>query len=386
MSDELSKVSSSAAIEHLRWSLTSEVGPILFGRIVQRFGSAQKALGVGAQRLETVEGIGPQKAEHIARSCEQADLERELELAEKQGVRIVCQEDDEYPMPLRYIPDPPICLYIRGKLESADTVALAIVGARRCTVYGREQAYRFGYQLAERGMTVVSGLARGADSEAHKGALSARGRTIAVLGNGLARLYPPENKELAERVTQSGALISELPMETEPEAKNFLPRNRIIAGLSLGVLVVEASKRSGALSTAARASEYNREVFALPGRVDVDASLGTNRLIRDQHAKLVIGPQDVMDELDEVGEALQPVDTSARQPAEKKPLSANLKLTETQQQIHGIMDHEERTIETIAEETGLSAAEVASTLISLQLKGLVRQLPGNLFIRVGKSR
>jgi DNA processing protein len=386
MSERLSKTASSAAIEHLRWSLTPEVGPILFTRIVERFGSAQQALGVGVDRLQTVDGIGQQKAERIARSCEQADLEQELELAEQYGVRIVCQEDNEYPMPLRYIPDPPVCLYIRGELQATDTVAMAIVGARRCTVYGREQAHRFGYQLADRGMTIISGLARGADSEAHKGALSAKGRNIAVLGNGLANIYPPENKELAERIIQDGALISELPMKSEPEAKNFLPRNRIIAGLSLGVLVVEASKRSGALSTAARASEYNREVFALPGLVDTESSFGTNRLIRDQHAKLVIGPQDIMDELDEVGKALQPQESNPEDPVEEKPVSANIKLSDTQQRIYDAMDHEERTIENIAEETDLSAAEVASTLISLQLKGLVRQLPGNLFMRAGRRR
>jgi len=282
-----SQIASSSAIEHLRWALTSEVGPILFGRLVERFGSAQAALGAGPGTLQTVEGIGPALAEAIARSRDEADVQHEVMLAAQHDARILCRDDDAYPAGLRQLPDAPICLYVRGRIEPADAVAVAIIGSRRCTLYGREQAQRFGYQLAQRGVTIVSGLARGADSEGHKGAIAAGGRTLAVLGNGLASIYPPEHRELADRVTQCGALISELPMATAPHASNFLPRNRVIAGLVLGVIVVEAARRSGALSTAARASEYNREVFAIPGRVDSDYSAGTNALIRDQHAKLV---------------------------------------------------------------------------------------------------
>ncbi|MHC4797119.1 MAG: DNA-processing protein DprA [Planctomycetota bacterium] len=286
MSESGTIVASSACIEHLRWSLASEVGPILFGRIVERFGSAQGALGAGAGQLREVEGIGPTLAEEIARTRDQADVAGEVALAERYGVRILCREDQEYPQALQHIPDPPICLYVRGILHKNDALAVAIVGARRCTIYGREQAYRFGYQLASRGVTVVSGLARGIDGESHKGALAAKGRTIAVMGNGLASVYPPEHEKLADQIAENGALVSELAMEYSPQSTNFLPRNRLIAGLSLGVLVIEAARRSGSLATARLAGEYNREVYALPGRIDSDFSLGTNKLIRDQHAKL----------------------------------------------------------------------------------------------------
>lgn len=386
MLSEPSRVASSAAIEHLRWSLTSEVGPILFGRIVERFGSAQAALGAGVARLQEIEGIGPVLAETIARSRDAADVRAEIELAARHGVQILCREDEAYPVGLRHIADPPICLYVRGDLQPHDAVAVAIVGARRCTIYGREQAYRFGYALAQRGMVVVSGLARGADSEAHKGALVAGGRTLAVLGNGLARIYPPEHEELADRIVESGALISALPMNTAPEANNFLPRNRLIAGLSLGVLVVEAARRSGSLSTAARACDYDREVFALPGRVDSDYSTGTNALIRDQHAKLVICADDIIDELGEVGAALREAEAKEAGADEGGDLFAgHANLSEDERAVFDQLTREPQSIETIADAAGLSTAKVAGTLVSLQLKGFARQLPGNAFIRPGKS-
>jgi DNA processing protein len=300
-----SEVASSAAIEHLRWSLTEQVGPITFGRLIEHFGSAQAALGAGVHQLQAIEGIGAPTAEAIAQSRDRVDVVQEIALAARHNVRIICRDDEEYPVPLRHTADPPICLYVRGRIEPADAVSIAVVGARRGTLYGREQAHRFGYQLAQRGMTIISGLARGVDGESHKGALAAGGRTLAVLGNGLATIYPPEHRELADRIVENGALISELPMATAPDSSNFLPRNRLIAGLSLGVLVVEAARRSGALSTAARASEYNREVFAVPGRVDSEYSAGTNAVIRDQHAKLVTCADDILDELGEVGESLR---------------------------------------------------------------------------------
>ena len=368
---------SSAAIEHLRWALTAEVGPIRFGRLIERFGSAQAALGAASGQLTGIEGIGRQTAEVVARSRDRVDVQREVMLAAEHGVHILCREDEDYPSLLRHIPDPPICLYVRGTLEPHDSVAIAIVGARRCSLYGREQSHRFGYQLASNGVTIVSGLARGIDGESHKGAVAAGGRTIAVLGNGLCSIYPPEHRDLAERIVEQGAVISELPMTVSPDAKNFLPRNRLIAGLSLGVLVIEAARRSGALTTARLASEYDREVFALPGRVDTESSLGTNAMIRDQHAKLVLTAEDVIDELGEVGQAIKTEEEAATD-AVSMP---DLPLNEDESLVHGVLGRQERSIELIADETGRSAAKVASTLITLQLKGLVRQLPGNLFVR-----
>lgn len=382
MSAEPSAIASPAAIEHLRWSLTAEVGPILFGRIVEHFGSAQAALGAGVHTLQAIDGIGPILAERMARSRETADVDAELALAERHGVRIICREDDEFPRLLRHIPDPPICLYVRGRIDTEDALAVAVVGARRCSIYGREQAQRFGHQLANRGLVVVSGLARGIDGESHKGALNGGGRTLAVLGNGLGTIYPPEHRELAARIAENGALISELPMTTAPSKENFLPRNRLIAGLSLGVLVVEAAKRSGSLSTAARASEYNREVFAIPGRVDSDFSSGTNALIRDQHAKLVTGVDDILDELGEAGELLRGQAKKA-DGTTAEPLPARLNLSADEQAVHAVLSRQEQTIELIAEAAGKPASKVASTLITLQLKGLVRQLPGGQFVKAG---
>ena len=384
MASDLASIASPAAIEHLRWALTPEVGPILFQRIVERFGSAQAALSTGAAQLQTVEGIGPATAETIARGREGVNVQSEIMLAAEHGVRVLCMDDDEYPALLKHIADPPICLYVKGELKPTDGVAVAIVGARRCSSYGLEQAHRFGYQLAQRGMAIISGLARGIDGESHKGALSAGGRTLAVLGNGLANIYPPEHKELAERIAESGAVISALPMTTTPEAKNFLPRNRVIAGLSLGVVVIEAAQRSGALSTAARACEYNREVFALPGRVDVDSSRGTNALIRDQHAKLITCADDVLDELGDVGEALrQPAGTTEQKEEQPSLLNGGPDLSDEERALIEQLDHDEKSIEVLVEATGLPTPKVTATLIALQLKGLARQLPGNIFVRPG---
>jgi len=383
MCDGIIAVASPAAIEHLRWSLTSEIGPILFGRIVERFGSAQAALGAGAAQLQGVEGIGPALADKIARSRDRADVAQEIALAEKHNVRIYCRDDEQYPEPLRHINDPPICLYVRGRIEQTDTVAVAIVGARRCTIYGREQAHRFGYQLATRGVTVISGLARGIDGESHKGALAAKGRTLAVLGNGLVSVYPPEHEKLAEQIADNGALISEIPMTTSPHAKNFLPRNRLIAGLSLGVLVIEAARRSGSLTTARLACEYNREVFALPGQLDSDYSTGTNKLIRDQHAKLVMNADDIIDELGSLAETLQPAGQKAETGGQTL-FDIRTGLSNDEQIIYDLLDHEARPMEAIAETTGLSVSRVAATLISLQLKNLIRQLPGNVFMKTQK--
>ena len=381
MAIDPSSVASSAAIEHLRWSLVPEVGPKRFARIVERFGSAQEALGASAAQLSGIDSVGSTLAAAIAKARDEVDLQGEVELAAKHAVRIICRDDEEYPPGLRQMPDAPIVLYVRGRIEAQDAVALAIVGARRCTTYGREQAYRFAYQLASQGVTIVSGLARGIDGEAHKGALSAGGRTLAVLGNGLAQLYPPEHRELADRIAERGALVSELPMATSPDSNNFVPRNRIIAATTLGTLVVEAAKRSGALATARFASEYDREVFALPGRVDAMSSAGTNALIRDQHAKLVTSAEDIFDELGEVGEVLK----SSEAPEDKASSPSTLPLNDEERAIFDLLDGRELSIEAIAERAGQSAGKVASTLITLQLKGLARQLPGNLFIKARAS-
>ena len=382
MSKKPASVASPEAIDHLRWSMTPEVGPVRFARIVEAFGSARAALGAGAGSLARIDGIGQDTAQRIAAERDRVDVTPELELADQHGVRIICSADREYPVGLRHIPDPPICVYVRGRIEPEDAVAIGVVGSRRCSHYGREQAQRFGYQLASAGVTVVSGLARGVDSESHKGAITAGGRTLAVLGNGLATVYPPENAELAERIVAGhGAVVSELPMTTAPNASNFLPRNRLIAGMSLGVLVVEAAQRSGSLTTARLAAEYDREVFAVPGRVDNEYAHGANRLIRDQHAKLVMSVEDILGELGEVGQALG---IGRQDDSESQAASATAGLGEQERAVFEVLQGEAVSIEAIAEATGQSAARIAAALVGLQLRGLARQLPGNTFVRVLK--
>jgi DNA processing protein len=267
----------------LRLSLAPGVGPILMRRLEQELGGVAAVCSASAEKLSRVEGIGLKKADMIRRGIDEADVERELGFVEQFGARLVAIDDQEYPSLLRHIPDPPPLLYLRGELDRADAVALAIVGARQCTVYGREQADRLAGLCAQAGLTIVSGGARGIDTAAHRAALRVGGRTIAVLGCGLAHCYPPENGPLFDEVTADrGAVISEMPMQAPPIAENFPRRNRIISGLSLGVLVVEASARSGALITARLATEeHHREVMALPGRVDSSASSGCHKIIRE---------------------------------------------------------------------------------------------------------
>lgn len=375
-------VASPVAVEHLRWALTPEIGPIHFGRIIEYFGSLEQAKKAGVTQLQAVKGLGRATAEIVARGRDSADVQGELDRAAQHGVRILCREDEEYPPGLKQIPDAPIVLYVKGRLERQDAVALGIVGARRCTIYGREQARRFGHQLAGRGLTVISGLARGVDGEAHTGALEAGGRTLAVLGNGLSTIYPSEHAQLAARIAQSGALISALPMDSAPDSSNFVPRNRIIAAMSLGVLVIEAARHSGSLRTAEFATDYNREVFALPGRIDSEFSKGTNALIRDQHAKLVTSVDDILDELGGVGEVVKTVEPDVTM--EQTLFSAAVaKLSAEERRILDALDRQGQSLEALSEATDSPPSRVASLLVNLQLKGLARQLPGSQFVRVG---
>jgi len=371
---------SEIAAKHLRLHLADGVGPITFGRMIKYFGHIDRALGATAGELRCLERVGGRTAETIARSRDAAPVEQELALAAQHGIRVICRDDEDYPVGLRHIPDPPICLYVKGTLLKADPVALAVVGSRRATHYGHEQARRFGQLLGQAGLTVVSGLARGIDSAAHRGALDVDGRTIAVLGNGLADIYPPEHRPLADEIATNGAVLTELPMTTAPEAGNFPKRNRIIAGLGLGVLVIEGARNSGALITARLANEYNREVFALPGRVDLPNSTGPNTLIRNSHAKLITCLEDILDELGEAGAVLagKEVKDATALPA-ARPAPANL--SETEKQVLAVLTRDEAVaIDAVCQLAKLEPAQVAGALTTLQLKGAVKQLPGSVFI------
>jgi DNA processing protein len=330
-----------------------------------------------------IDKVGAKTAEMIARSRDDFDVDKELSLAEKAGVWIMNIEDERYPPALKNIYDPPPVLYVKGMITRADNLGFAIVGPRRCSTYGSEQASRFAYSLASSGLTIVSGLARGIDTFAHRGALTAGGRTIAVQGCGLGAVYPPENQDLFERISRSGAVISELPMSFMPDAKNFPVRNRIIAGLSMGVLIVEAAHRSGSLLTAKAAVGNNREVMAIPGRIDSPLSAGSHQLIKDG-ATLVTCIEDVMDAIGIIGEGLKPHVAVASQAAEDKMQRSlfelpSIKMSVNEKSLYGCLGKEPIHVEDIISDSKLSVAAINSSLISLRLKGLVKQLPGNMF-------
>lgn len=287
----------------LRIALARGIGAVTYRRLLERFDDHDHIVSASITTLQDVDGIGRKRAELIHRELADAPVDAERQLMREHGVRLLMIGDDDYPPLLATIPDPPVALWVRGDLRGArdeEPLGIAIVGSRRCTAYGREQAARFASLLASCGLVIVSGGARGIDGEAHRGALRAKGRTIAVMGCGLAVTYPPEHGDLFERIaSEGGALISEVPMRTEPRRELFPKRNRIISGLSLGVLVVEAGKGSGALITARQATEeHGRDVMCLPGRLDSAVSLGCLEAVRDGWATLVLDHADVLRQLD----------------------------------------------------------------------------------------
>ena len=361
------------------------VGPAIFSRLIKHFGSPDKALGASAGALVKVDGIGRRTAEQIAASRDRLNTRAELELAAKLGVWIVHLQDQRYPPLLKELYDPPPVLYIKGTLSRQDNLCISIVGSRRCSLYGQEQSCRLAHLLSAAGFTICSGMARGIDTAAHQGALAAGGRTIAVQGCGLAHVFPPENKKLFELIAQAGACISELPLRYEPLAENFPPRNRIIAGLSLGTIVIEAGYNSGALITARAALENNREVMAVPGKIDSPLSKGCHQLIK-QGARLVESTDDVMEALGYIGEQLRDSVRAAARKAEKSmeaPLfePSQFRLSDEEKATYGCLGREPLHVEQIITQAKLEPGRVNASLISLRLKGLVKQLPGNLFIR-----
>lgn len=292
-------------------------------------------------------------------------------LTEKNKIKSISFADSGYPVNLRYIYDPPAAINIKGAFVPEDSIAIAIVGSRRATFYGLSNAERLGFELAARGIAIISGLARGVDSAAHRGALKAKGRTIAVLGSGLNMIYPPENQGLADEIAENGALISEFPDNTPPYRQNFPRRNRIISGLSLGVVVVEAARKSGALITANFALEQGREVFALPGKVDSFTSQGTHNLIK-QGAKLVESIEDIIEELEPL-RSLQDSQTKEAKPSD---------LPDGEKQVFSCLSSEPIQIDEIAQGVDLSHGKLLTVLLKLEHKKLIKELPGKLFVKV----
>ncbi len=371
-----------AISSYLHLHLTAGVGPTIFRQLLQTFGSASAALKADRSALACVEGIGRIRADGIVSARQQVDVDKELSLVAKAGVELLCWDRPAYPVGLKNIYDPPPILYVDGQLQPEDATAIAIVGTRHPSRYGLEQAERFAAALARAGFTIVSGLAWGIDSAAHRGALKADGRTIAVQGCGLGHIFPPENADLYRAITAQGAVISEFPMLAEPLRENFPRRNRIISGLSLGVLIIEGPLRSGAMITARTAAEQGREVFALPGRLDNLAAAGTNQLIRDG-ACLVRSLEDILDELGDLGQTMRPGTAHADQPPSAPALPA--KLPNREKSVLAAATDEPMTIDEFCAATNLSAGQVSSALTMLQLKGLVRQLAGARFLRRKRS-
>lgn len=376
------------ALRHwIQLSLTAGIGPILSKRLIEAAGGIEAACSASPHLLSRIEGIGTRKSESIHRSLRESAglVDDQISQAAAKGVLLISPDDELYPLMLRSIPDPPSVLFVRGTLEPRDLNGFAIVGSRKCSYYGREQAERFGALLAGAGMTVVSGGARGTDSAAHRGALShPHGRTIAVLGSGVDIAYPPENAALFDQIAMRGAVISEYPLGTPPLADNFPRRNRIIAGLSRGVLVTEAADRSGALITARQAGEdHGRPVFAMPGRVDNPMSAGPHQLLRDGAVLAAT--------LDDILNGLGPLPIEAHEPIlfaepiaevvvtkERPSLPA---LAGRQQLIMKHLETDSANVDLLMERTGLDASVILQELTFLTLKGLVRRVEGQTFAR-----
>ncbi|MGD9895960.1 MAG: DNA-processing protein DprA [Candidatus Methylacidiphilaceae bacterium] len=346
------------------------IGPARAHRLLEAFGSTEGIFAAGETTLSRLPGIGSKLAAEIRRA-DPATAQREISRCRELGIDLLFLGEPGYPEALAEIPDPPLLLYLRGKRPERWLRGVAVVGSRRTSVYGVETARRLSFQLAYAGIPVISGLARGIDTAAHMGSLAAKGSTWAVLGCGIDRVYPPENRELARRIADTGCVLSELPLGTAPARHTFPQRNRLISGLSSGVLVIEAPITSGALLTAQCAVEQGRQVFAVPGRVDNPLAAGSNRLIQ-QGAKLVAEASDITSEL-----ALW---LPAAPVVQERPLPSTL--TQEERSVFAALGLDESLFDTIVERTGLPSPTVSSTLLRLEMKRLVRRLPGNAFVRV----
>jgi DNA processing protein len=320
----------------------------------------------------------PRTAKRIAEFEFESALEQELNLVERTGVRVITIEEEEYPENLKNIYDPPILLYVLGGFQAEDRFGLAVIGSRRATHYGKKVADSFAHNLVKAGFAIISGMARGIDSIAHRAALQYGGRTIAVLGSGLNVVYPPENHGLMQQIAENGAVISEFPMNTPPERYNFPVRNRIISGLGLGCLVVEAGERSGTSITVNCALEQGREVFAVPGPITSFSSKGTNHSIK-QGAKLTQNIEDIIEELvpqvEGLAKYLAGWNESYKSPT--KPI----RLTEEEKLVYNAVGEDPRHIDEIIQTVGIAAGKTLGILMTLETKGAVTQTPGKLFSR-----
>ena len=361
----------------LALTFIKDIGPVTCKRLLSAFGSPQKIFEARLNELNDIEDIGESRAEKILKFNSWNRVEKEIRAINLKNIRILKYTDKEYPVPLRQIDDSPVILYTKGNFIEEDKYAIAIVGSRRMTDYGRKVAETIAFEIASRGLTVISGMARGIDTSSHKGALKAGGRSIAVLGCGIDRPYPPENVKLLESLSDSGCVISEFPIGTPPNKENFPRRNRLISGLSMGVLVVEATDNSGSLITAQYALEQGKEVFAVPGNIISKNSEGTNNLIKNG-AKLVQKTDDILEELSPVLKDILKSDKNF--PERNFPLNIDrLEITDEEKAICKIIGNDSKHIDIIARESGMSPAELSGILLNLEMKGIIKQIEGKRF-------
>jgi DNA processing protein len=370
LADGIMKKSPDSVLSWIGLSSVPGVGRTTFRKLVKRFGSPERALAAPPGELLDVEGVARKAVEAIASFSWREPAERELEKTSNAGITIITMDDAAFPESLRGTPDPPLFLYVKGALKPEDKNAVAIVGTRKPTYYGKTVTHRLAGELAASGFTVVSGLARGIDTQAHRGALAARGRTIAVLGCGIDVAYPPENRALMDEIGLTGAVVTENPFGTKPESGYFPARNRIISGLARGTVIIEAAEDSGSLITARYALEQGRKLFAVPGNIGSPVSRGTNSLIKEG-AILIEGTGDVL-----AGLGAAPAAAVQRSPARPLPL-----LTPDESVVLKCIGSEPKHIDVLMSECRMAAGALGGVLVNLELKGLAKQLPGKYFVR-----
>ncbi|MEA2069151.1 MAG: DNA-processing protein DprA [Verrucomicrobiota bacterium] len=348
------------------------LGPVSVRRLVDCLGSPKAILEADREALMEARGIGEKVALKIIVQRDSIDFEAEIDKAADLGARIITPEDDEYPDALKAIHDPPLALYVLGRILPKDSKAIAIVGSRSTSHYGLTAADRLAYQLGQTGFTVISGLARGTDTAAHSGALKGGGRTIAVLGGALDCLYPPENGELAQKISKSGAVVSEYPMGRKADRMTFPYRNRIISGMSMGVLVTESAIKGGSMHSAEAAMEQGRTVFALPGRIDTPGARGPHMLIKNG-AKLVERIDDILEEY----EFLIPPE-ELETPQDEIAARPDVPLSEEESKVVEALWQEPLDIDSLARKVGMKSHELSSLLLGLEMKRVIKMLPGRM--------
>lgn len=369
-------------IDWLRLVLTPEIGPRRGKKLLERFKTPKGILEAPLDDIAEVENIGREIARKIVEGRKRIDLDRQIKLIEKNNVTLIPLDSASYPVNLKSIFDPPLLLFVKGEILPQDYFSIAIVGTRMSSFYGRSMTEKLSGQLAEKGFTIVSGGARGIDTSSHRAALRMKGRTLAVLGCGLDITYPSENKKLFAEIAEKGALISEFPLFTKPDKGNFPMRNRIISGLSLGVVVIEAPQKSGALITVTHALEQGREVFSVPGKADSFVSKGTNQLLREG-AKLVENAEDIIEELEPILKSkINELKVNQSGPAEKKQILTEPDLSEEESKLYNLLSSDPLDLDDIIDKSRLPVSAASSLLTRLELRKLVKQFPGKQFARV----